>query len=64
MKDLRDLKKFDDTRCKTCEVFCGGAKVGRNTVTDGGPVTVIGNGADSCYRRKHGLFSVCMASGN
>ena len=26
-------------------------KVGRNTVIDGGPVTVTGNGTNSCYRR-------------
>ena len=38
------------------------SKVGRNTVTDGGPVTVTGNGADSLLppvaRSPEGLFSV------
>ena len=38
------------------------AKVGRNTLESGGPVTVNGNGANSLYSHLEGLFSVCLAS--
>ena len=37
-------------------------KVGRNTVTSGGPVTATK--PIPCYRSSEGLFSVCLASGN
>jgi len=39
-------------------------KVGRNTVTGGGPVTVTVTEPIPCYRFREGLFSVCLASGN
>ena len=45
----------------------GSSKVGCNTVTSAGPVTVTGNGADSLLppapRSYEGLFSVCLTSG-
>ena len=40
------------------------SKVGRNTVTSGGPVTVTVTEPIPCYRSREGLFSVCLASGN
>jgi len=39
-------------------------KVGRNTVTSEGPVTVTVTEPIPCYRSSEGLFSVCLASGN
>ena len=39
-------------------------KVGRNTVTSGGPVTVTVTEPIPCYLSREGLFYVCMASGN
>ena len=42
-------------------------RVGRNTVTSGGPVTVTGNGADALLppvtRSCEGLLALCLASG-
>ena len=38
------------------------SKVGRNTVTSGGSVTVTE--PIPCYRSREGLFSLCLASGN
>ena len=40
------------------------SEVGRNTVTSGGPVTVIVTGPIPCYRSRVGLSSMCLASGN
>jgi len=40
------------------------SKVGRNTVTSGGPVTVTVTEPIPCYRSREGLFYVCLASGN
>ena len=39
-------------------------KVGRNTVTSGGPGTVTVTEPIPCYRFGEGLFTVCLASGN
>ena len=39
-------------------------KVGRNTVTSGGPATVTVTEPIPCYRSREGLFTVCLASGN
>ena len=46
------------------ETEAGLAKVGRNTVTSGGPVTVAVTEPIPCYSSSEGLFSVCLASGN
>jgi len=43
---------------------CCPSKVGRNTVTGGGPVTVTVTEPIPCYRSREGLFSVCLARGN
>ena len=39
-------------------------KVGRNTFTSGGPVTVTVTEPIPCYRSREGLFYVCLTSGN
>ena len=39
-------------------------KVGRNTVTGGGPITVTVTEPIPCHRSREGLLSVCLASGN
>ena len=45
------------------ETEAGLAKVGRNTVNSGGPVTVAVMEPIPCYSSSEGLFSVCLASG-
>ena len=40
------------------------AKVGRNTVTSGGPVTVTVTEPIPCYRSREGILSVCLARGS
>jgi len=57
---LRTVQKAESCAGSWSETIALDPKVGRNTVTSGGPVTVTVTEPIPCYRSREGLFSVCL----